>query len=314
MGIRFACHACGKHLNIKTELGGRRGICPACSSRFRIPTEDAAKSTPIEAPRRAAAATTPANSSSANSTNGSPAQPVAAARQDAWAEDRRATDPAAMQQDVAAAPSAQMQTRQSASVAAESTVRSEPAEQDQAAVSALDLLTSDPSATWYVRPPTGGQYGPANGEILRQWIGEGRVGSNALIWRDGWPQWREASEAIPELGALSPNKESTPAASFDEPVASNASSPSTTRSSDKPTASQERTSITGDDFGYEDSDFAKESSVTAIDTGQPSSFVGKNNVGADRRKRTSQRTTSIIFLAIIAVLLILALGFIIFLR
>ncbi|MEL7264252.1 MAG: hypothetical protein AAFP69_05500 [Planctomycetota bacterium] len=40
MGVRFACHVCGKRLNIKTELAGRRGKCPACGQRFRIPTSD----------------------------------------------------------------------------------------------------------------------------------------------------------------------------------------------------------------------------------------------------------------------------------
>ncbi len=48
MGIRFACHVCDKQLNIKQELAGRRGVCPACSSRFRIPLEDAERSTPID--------------------------------------------------------------------------------------------------------------------------------------------------------------------------------------------------------------------------------------------------------------------------
>ncbi len=40
MGIRFRCHHCEKKLNIKRELAGRRGICPACQGRFRIPLQD----------------------------------------------------------------------------------------------------------------------------------------------------------------------------------------------------------------------------------------------------------------------------------
>ena len=50
MGIRFACHVCAKQLNIKEELAGKRGICPACSSKFRIPKQDAERSLPIEDP------------------------------------------------------------------------------------------------------------------------------------------------------------------------------------------------------------------------------------------------------------------------
>lgn len=74
---------------------------------------------------------------------------------------------------------------------------------------ALDTLDSDnrftdspldePGAQWYVRPPAGGQYGPATGEVLRSWIAENRVTASTLIWRDGWPQWRSARETLPEL-------------------------------------------------------------------------------------------------------------------
>ena len=46
MGIRFACHECGKRLNIKNEFAGRRGVCPACSAKMRIPLSDAETSTP----------------------------------------------------------------------------------------------------------------------------------------------------------------------------------------------------------------------------------------------------------------------------
>jgi len=137
MGIRFACHVCNQPLNIKRELAGRRGICPACSSRIRIPTSDAEKSTPVEG----------ASNSSAAIANPYP-------------------DPAA-----------------------------EP-------VSILDDGATE--ATWYVRPPSGGQYGPASGELLKQWIDEGRVSATALLWRDGWPQWRSAAEALPEWVARLP--------------------------------------------------------------------------------------------------------------
>ena len=49
MGIRFACHVCGKQLNIKRDLAGKRGVCPKCQSRFRIPLENTVQSTPVEA-------------------------------------------------------------------------------------------------------------------------------------------------------------------------------------------------------------------------------------------------------------------------
>jgi len=62
-----------------------------------------------------------------------------------------------------------------------------------------DVLAEDPAAVWYVRPATGGQFGPATSEIMRGWLTEGRVGGNALVWRTGWADWRGASEIFPEL-------------------------------------------------------------------------------------------------------------------
>jgi hypothetical protein len=47
---------------------------------------------------------------------------------------------------------------------------------------------------WYVRPSVGGQFGPADDTLIRQWAAEGRVGAEAYVWRTGWPEWRRASE------------------------------------------------------------------------------------------------------------------------
>jgi DNA-directed RNA polymerase subunit RPC12/RpoP len=56
-------------------------------------------------------------------------------------------------------------------------------------------------ARWFVRPPSGGQYGPALETVLRQWITEGRITPDTLIWREGDPEWQKASQAFPQLGA-----------------------------------------------------------------------------------------------------------------
>ena len=135
MGIRFACHGCGKRLNIKNELAGRRGVCPACSVKMRIPLSDSETSTPIEEILPFPRASGPA------SAEGSPF-----------------------------------------------------------------LSEHEPEATWYVRPPSGGQYGPASTDLLRQWIEEGRVAATSLLWRDGWQQWRTASEALPEMDGQLPGQ------------------------------------------------------------------------------------------------------------
>ena len=65
-----------------------------------------------------------------------------------------------------------------------------------------DAIAEAPAAVWYVRPATGGQFGPASGEIMRAWIDEGRVGASSLVWRAGWPEWRSAAAIFPKLGVL----------------------------------------------------------------------------------------------------------------
>lgn len=65
----------------------------------------------------------------------------------------------------------------------------------------VDPIAEAPQAVWYVRPPAGGQYGPAVGEIMRKWMAEGRVSADSLVWREGWPDWRKAGKVFPSLGA-----------------------------------------------------------------------------------------------------------------
>lgn len=59
-------------------------------------------------------------------------------------------------------------------------------------------IAEAPQAVWYVRPPSGGQFGPADSATFYQWMKENRVAREALVWRDGWPQWMNAGEAFEE--------------------------------------------------------------------------------------------------------------------
>ncbi|MGV3483389.1 MAG: GYF domain-containing protein [Planctomycetaceae bacterium] len=179
MGIRFACHACQKPLHIKAELAGKRGVCPQCGTRFRIPSDGAAQSTAVE--------------------------------------ETEAIDPA--QYGSASVPAAAIPT---ASAAAAPAAASSPSSHSASSTATRSLL-DDPTAVWYVRPPSGGQYGPATGDVLRTWIAEARVTATSLVWRDGWPQWRSAAEALIEFGAGAP-AQATPLQTSPAPRARAASS------------------------------------------------------------------------------------------
>jgi hypothetical protein len=64
-----------------------------------------------------------------------------------------------------------------------------------------DPISEAPMAIWYVRPTAGGQYGPARGDVMRKWLTEGRVTTDSLVWREGWPDWRPAAKVFPDLNS-----------------------------------------------------------------------------------------------------------------
>jgi GYF domain 2 len=76
-----------------------------------------------------------------------------------------------------------------------------PAPPAPVSVPMTDPIQEAPQAIWYVRPATGGQYGPARGDMMRGWLSEGRVSADSLVWREGWPDWRAANKVFPNLGA-----------------------------------------------------------------------------------------------------------------
>jgi hypothetical protein len=67
-----------------------------------------------------------------------------------------------------------------------------------------------PHAVWYVRPPSGGQFGPASADVMRTWLSEGRVPKDALVWREGWPEWRVADPLFPGLSDGAPPADAVP--------------------------------------------------------------------------------------------------------
>ncbi|MFK8113103.1 MAG: GYF domain-containing protein [Rubripirellula sp.] len=258
MGIRFACHACDKRLNIKQDLAGRRGICPACAARFRIPLSDAEHSTPVDLP--VATTTAPV---------GQVVSPV---------QQIEASKPVVSDPQPSAVPSPQVATDSEPAAEPENVPKQESA-------SSVNVLEVDPQATWYVRPPSGGQYGPASSIVLKQWIGEGRVAANALLWRDGWPHWRDAKEVLPELASQLPQAETSQRPSA---IATpQAESDGSVQAPDRPET------LVAKDF--------------AASTPDPNAYQGESGLGADKRARSMRRVMLIGVLSALAVTLVGAL-------
>ena len=154
MGIRFYCPDCGRRLNIKTFLAGKRGICPHCDARVRIPLES---QIPADAPKYRPA----------SEGNGSTARRVTESASAATSFAEEEDDMALVTEKVESPPA--------------------------------DPIDEAPDAVWYVRPPSGGQYGPARGEVMRRWLSEGRVSADSMVWREGWSDWQTAGPLFPSL-------------------------------------------------------------------------------------------------------------------
>lgn len=157
MGIRFLCPN-GHKLNVKDFLAGKRGICPDCGAKFIVPE----KSTTGELQRVAAVGDehkhTVAEEADARVRHQDSSPKVATP----------SVDPTPPLPPSAANPSAR----------------------------STDPIAEAPHATWYVRPPSGGQFGPATADVMRTWLTEGRVAADGYVWRDGWAEWKQAQEVF----------------------------------------------------------------------------------------------------------------------
>lgn len=174
MGIKFRCPS-GHKLNVKSFLSGKRAICPKCGAKVVVPSTEGAVVGGANTPSRDLP---PDNATAASSFHRD---------QDAWAADANGD--------------AQHGARRVG---------------NQESAPARDLAKRDPladeQAQWYVRPPSGGQYGPAPALLFRDWLAEGRITADTLIWRTGWPEWQMASVVFPRLAIAIGQSAATPRA------------------------------------------------------------------------------------------------------
>ena len=249
MGIRFRCPS-GHKLHVKDFLAGKRGICPKCGAKFRIPEEsepdlvkdpkrsqreETLDTLPSVAESYPPLATTLKTASGAHGGKKENKLPKVIPSVDSGrlASESNPTDRATQAGpiivDVGAPtnlPSVESaESKKPALAEGESaTLPQEIAIPKQVSVDAeasgsapsVDPLTDDgssvqdpiseaPHAVWYVRPPSGGQFGPASGDIMRSWMSEGRVTVDSLVWREGWPEWNPAGKTFPGLVGPTPN-------------------------------------------------------------------------------------------------------------
>lgn len=178
MGIRFTCHHCSYAMHVKDFQGGKRGKCPHCNKSFRIPIESTEYSIPILDGKSESIADAPARSTVATK------HLATETRKPAQSSPSNKTQPS-----VTSTTKQQSDNRSSLQTRTEITNPQ----------TLPNAFASAPNAAWYVRPPSGGQYGPADQQLLQLWILENRVTSDSLLWREGQPQWVPSATLLPEL-------------------------------------------------------------------------------------------------------------------
>ena len=198
MGIRFVCHNCGFALHVKDFQAGKRGKCPNCNGSFRIPETDSSYSSPL-----------------VDSSDNPAIAPAVAKIRDAFnkvgkvkttkrSKKSSGSISIALESN-SVVKSGDVVTR-NVSIAPNAvgeeltTVQSQDgSKQTGPAMNMPEVLVNADDAKWFVRPPNGGQFGPATSQMLMNWISESRVTSDSFLWRDGLAQWQLASELFPDL-------------------------------------------------------------------------------------------------------------------
>ena len=148
-------------MHVKDFLAGKKSRCPTCQTKFRIPSDGEPLSIqiPMEDGTDSPAVSTTPVALSPVVASSAVVSPVVAPLVHA--------PPATVSPNVPPVPS---------------------------------VPVNDPKAMhWFVRPPSGGQFGPASLDILSDWIQQRRVTPESLIWREGWPEWIPANRALPHL-------------------------------------------------------------------------------------------------------------------
>lgn len=164
MGIRCYCPN-GHKLNVKAEQAGMVGICPKCGARFQIPFESTRPSSHKDEPASSAEETAPSD---------------------------RNPDSPADQSDPSRPASHESVTAASAAGPAQ-------------AKAPIDTeLQDDHTESWYIQGGDNREYGPVTLEVIRSWIAEHRVAAATLVWKKGWPDWKEARLVFSEFSASPP--------------------------------------------------------------------------------------------------------------
>lgn len=170
MGIVAFCPA-GHRIKVKDQLAGKKGICPHCGARFRIPAAGAASA--ARSPTLAASGDLPTGRF------------------------------VSRHRDVAEG------LPQVLALAAATPLDAEPdLDVESEADAALDrlpppplhpALAARPDLAWCYAVPGGEASPPMSPESLQQWLEAGGATGAELVWRSDWSDWMPVAQVFPDM-------------------------------------------------------------------------------------------------------------------
>lgn len=195
MGIRFKCHHCQAALNIKDELRNKRGVCPNCQRKFRIPSQSQDFSIPLEelgsGQEVGQPKAEPGSLRPVPATTSLPTQPTASAR----ILQPTTISASGVQATISQPTKPPLPQRQAGLATSKAKPPEDPPRPAMALPSAASPQASDEA--WYiVRPPSGGEYGPASHATVEAWISQRRITADTQVCKVGTTEWKNAKEVF----------------------------------------------------------------------------------------------------------------------
>jgi GYF domain 2 len=216
MGIKFYCPN-GHKMHVKGFLAGKKGLCPKCGVRVEIPTQSVATPpTQLEISSPVAVG---------NELSLDAPQPKMASRPSrepvfGFPAEGPAVD------DISAETVGEEESP-AISLAPPKAVEQADLDSDSSAgvmdieidvpMPAADPLQVPAAGAWYVHLPTGKQLGPVGSDTVREWLDQARIGVDALVWREGWAEWRTVRDAFSTVKSLVPATEMASANGVEAP-------------------------------------------------------------------------------------------------
>lgn len=187
MGIVAFCPQ-GHRVKVKDQLAGRKGICPTCGTRFRIPP---AAAVPPAAPAPLPVATIISLDAAiaARLPRALPLNaPAVAAGLTPAAAPATASVVAPVMADTAATAAVD--------AADDSDMFAEEAEEHEPRMH--PVIAERPDLAWCLALPGGTASEPLTSDALQAWLDARRATGAELVWRADWPDWRPIARVFPE--------------------------------------------------------------------------------------------------------------------